>query len=254
MDHFNQLGTCFLKLFSLLFGCFKYFDWYLTSDGAGWTEDEFTGIFLTSEDRIQQHITVPKPLRPVPSAEELKKSSSSTSRLKIGPSTSPVREQSLARLSDFLSFNYTRVPANDFHKRSGLPDPNERFNSTLENHFEADITEFHIPPKQHQYQYISEFDIKLRPVDIVIPVDGFNPFMNVLKEWSSMNSGVDPCEENDIASHPLRIPSLNNNSLPLIYLESGRIRVFVRTEEFGLLPNTAVIQVNSALICSQVLI
>lgn len=134
------------------------------------------------------------------------------------------REDSLEKGDDsgFLSFTLTRAKSGNVHTRWGT------YKRHKSQKFQKDIiTETTLSSNS----YISEIVIKVQMVDIILPLTIVNKYMQLVKPFTcfyeSIEKDVIESSEQSVTTHLNSITSLDNEILPLIYLDFKGLRLML---------------------------
>jgi hypothetical protein len=233
-----------------------------------WALGPCLGVILTCEDEIAQNIRVAQPavgpselnstnssvasltsirselVSEAPSAPALNNPAPSRPHSHPNTNTSTTTTNST---NPFLTLTYTQVSVRNFHKKSGIESPIEKLNEALP----LDSEEWKTSPSQ---SFISEFDIRFRPFDLLFAPSTFKPYLKLLKECARISDSdgngegvkvkAEGANKNESESG---LCLWNNNTLPLVYLEGGKVRVFLKSEA-ATSPDLLIIQVAGAAI------
>ncbi|XP_015175870.1 PREDICTED: vacuolar protein sorting-associated protein 13B isoform X1 [Polistes dominula] len=132
------------------------------------------------------------------------------------------REDNLEKGDDsgFLSFTLTRAQSGNVHNRWGTY-------KRYKNNKKDVITEALVSTNA----YISEIDIKIQMVDIILPLSILSKYMQLAKPLIHLNKKYPKVtksnQEGIITSTLAKITSINNEFLPLIHLEFKGLRLMI---------------------------
>ena len=101
-------------------------------------------------------------------------------------------------------------------------------------------------------RFLTEFDFEINPIDLFLETSILESLLTVLYPLACIKL---PKLDNPKASSREALLQMNNNSLPMLYLKSERIRIFFQSPEprqDDLVPNFILFQMTRARISSQV--
>ncbi|XP_050594449.1 intermembrane lipid transfer protein VPS13B isoform X2 [Bombus affinis] len=134
------------------------------------------------------------------------------------------REDSLEKGDDsgFLSFTLTRAKSGNVHTRWGT------YKRHKSQKFQKDIiTETTLSANS----YISEVVIKIQMVDIILPLTVVSKYIQLIKPltglYQSAEKDIIETSEQNVTTHLNSITSLDNEMLPLIYLDFKGLRLML---------------------------
>ena len=129
----------------------------------------------------------------------------------------------------FLNLTFTRVLARNYHRKSEVRSPTAKWNALLKKYFNICCEE------REDRRTLDEIDIKIRPIDFMFCPDMLLPFQAMLHSvLYTHRSEADQAElytKTFDGDNEQKILALNNNTLPLLYLETEMIRVFMQCKK-----------------------
>ncbi|CAG7726003.1 unnamed protein product [Allacma fusca] len=213
-----------------------------------WDVGNCVGIVMSSGDEITKDINILKGSRK--RQNSLSFSASGSASPIHGPKVvkpSSIVTHPLSKNRGILTFTYTQVQTKNFHKKSEMYSPVARWNAAINKYCEKN-KQVYDPYDNENNRYLSEFDMKFGSLDFLVDVSNIHPILKILNAVGSIKF-IDW----DI---PVTVmPYYSNTTLPLIYLETGNVRLFFKTT---LTPNSRTdtpdvlaLQVSSLTIHSQ---
>lgn len=198
---------------------------------GGWKAGPCQGIILTSaDDDLTRDIS---PMED--SFNKRKEGEMFTARISNPSVTPPPQKKTMAEPGTgqaAFSVNYTRVLASNCHAKAGLTtSPYAKWIATLDKFAATGATGLSsqdlAPVDGEDARFLAEIDVSVRTVDVVFNPGVFAGFTDMVDDFVGV---VTKTEEGDEEGDKKKdvIPGLNNNTVPLFYLVTENIRVFVQ--------------------------
>lgn len=158
----------------------------------------------------------------------------------------------------FLYVTFTRVLAMNFHQKSDVSSPAMKWAQLLQKHYNYGFED------EENKKMLNEFDIKMRKLDILLCPTTFLPFQSIIQSFLTLNlfpknSNLQDARQNimfeRVVGENSCIPYINNNTLPMIYIETEMIRIFMKAaeqEQSESMNDVLLIQIASINLISQV--
>ena len=180
-----------------------------------WDVGKCLGIIATSNEEITRDVNI------IQSGGSNKRQSSYTLS---SPSHLPREKPSTSNASKsrgLLNFTFTRVQTKNFHRKSEQS-PVMRWNAALKRQRERNKESWYDLYENEDDRYLSEFDVKIGSLDILLDLAVLIPYTRILNLLASVEF---PAAEGRVSI----MPDYSNTTLPLIYMETGTVRVFFKT-------------------------
>jgi len=153
--------------------------------------------------------------------------------------------------NSFFAASFTEVQAAHYHESCLSKDLAASWNKVVEGKQKTDSDLF-VSPDLERRRFFTELDMKVKPMDIILSADVMTPFTKLMKEIVSValheNERMKKCRP---IMRTLQTPIWTSGNMPLAYLNSGRIRLFLKTSCTEN-PNTLIVQIPSMSLTSQV--
>ncbi|KAK3850769.1 hypothetical protein Pcinc_042542 [Petrolisthes cinctipes] len=193
-----------------------------------WVEGEHEGVVLTCGDQLTREVKVINPrsgaLDPHPPHHHphhhhpanVNKAAAAPPSSSSSPTTGPPPDQPPKTPSHgFLSLTLTTALCRNIHSS---------WNTLIKKHMSDDRS---LPRDSSSDHYLSEVDIRVQPFDCVFFPASLHTFASVYEPWIHLQVPRQLISTGRVVSRrPLGI-SINNHTLPLVYLHTESIRVFL---------------------------
>ena len=189
--------------------------WFLRTSEDRWDVGKCLGIIATSNEEITRDVNI------IQSSGSKRQSSYTLSSPSHLPREKP-SSSTASKARGLLNFTFTRVQTKNFHRKSELS-PVMRWNAAIKKLRERNKESWYDLYENEDDRYLSEFDVKIGSLDLLLDLAVLSPYTRILNLLASVEFPMGDARVSVM-------PSYSNTTLPLIYLETGALRLFFKTE------------------------